>query len=148
MAQKYTESKKASNRKWDAANLDRLSIALPKGQGDAIKSHAATRGESVNGFIGRAISETMDRDAVASQESREFAPSTAVHPTEGTDTQLPPDVLLEASEGAARTGEEVPAFLRRAVKATRVSDSAALAVGEDPAAKWRQREATSQQSEG
>lgn len=63
MAQKYTENKKASNRKWDAANLDRMSIALPKGSRDAIKAHAAARGESVNGFIGRAITETMERDS-------------------------------------------------------------------------------------
>ena len=31
-AQKYTEARKNGNRKWDAANLDRLSLALPKGK--------------------------------------------------------------------------------------------------------------------
>ena len=62
MAQKYTEVRKDGNRRWDAANLDRLSIALPKGSKETIKSHAEKRGESVNGFIGRAISETIDRD--------------------------------------------------------------------------------------
>lgn len=59
---KYTEGVKKSNRAWDAANLDRLSIALPKGSKDEIKAHATGMGESVNGFIGRAISETMERD--------------------------------------------------------------------------------------
>lgn len=59
---KYTEAQKQSAKKWDAANLDRLSIAIPKGEKDTIKAHAAARGESVNGFIGRAIHETMDRD--------------------------------------------------------------------------------------
>ena len=29
---------------------------------DIIKAHAETRGESVNGFINRAIDEAMDRD--------------------------------------------------------------------------------------
>lgn len=29
---------------------------------DKVKAHAETRGESVNGFIKRAISETMERD--------------------------------------------------------------------------------------
>lgn len=58
----YTEAKKRSNRKWDAANLDRVSIAMPKGQKDAIKAHAEAQGESVNGFINRAITETMERD--------------------------------------------------------------------------------------
>lgn len=59
---KYTENKKKSNRKWDAGNLDRLSLALPKGRKDQIKAHAQKRGESVNGFIGRAIDETIKRD--------------------------------------------------------------------------------------
>ncbi len=59
---KYTEAKKAGNRRWDAANLDRLSLAVPKGRKDDIKAHAAARGESVNGFINRAITETMERE--------------------------------------------------------------------------------------
>jgi len=59
---KYTENKKKSNRKWDASNLDRLSLALPKGSKETIKAHAQKRGESVNGFIGRAITETIERD--------------------------------------------------------------------------------------
>lgn len=61
-ARKYTEAQKKSAKKWDAANLDRLSIALPKGQKELIKAHAADRGESVNAFIGRAIDETIKRD--------------------------------------------------------------------------------------
>lgn len=76
----YTEAKKASNQKWDAANLDRLSLAIPKGQKEAIKDHAAAKGESVNGFIWRAIQEAMERDKAAAapqqpQESPEEAPT-------------------------------------------------------------------------
>ena len=59
---KYTAAQKQSARKWDAANLDRISIAVPKGQKDTIKAHAEARGESVNGFVNRAIAETMERD--------------------------------------------------------------------------------------
>ena len=66
MAQ-YTEKKKESNRKWDAANLDRISIALPKGQKDIIKAHAESHGESVNGFISRAIETQMERDKGAGE---------------------------------------------------------------------------------
>lgn len=62
--QKYTAARKEGNRKWDAQNLDRISIALPKGSKDKIKAHAEKRGESINGFVGRAISETMQRDAL------------------------------------------------------------------------------------
>lgn len=57
-----SEAQKKSAAKWDAANLDRLSLALPAGSRDAIKAHAAQRGESVNAFIGRAIRDQMQRD--------------------------------------------------------------------------------------
>lgn len=41
---------------------DRFGLTMPKGDLDVIKAHAEARGESVNAFIGRAISETIDRD--------------------------------------------------------------------------------------
>ena len=34
---KYTEAQKKSAKKWDAANLDRVSVAMPKGKKDDIK---------------------------------------------------------------------------------------------------------------
>ena len=64
-AQKYTEARKEGNRKWDAANLDRVSVAMPKGKKDIIKAHAEARSESVNGFINRAIDEAIERDESA-----------------------------------------------------------------------------------
>ena len=69
-SRKYTEAQKQSARKWDAANLDRISIAVPKGQKDVIKAHAEAHSESVNGFINRAIEETMQRDNAASGASK------------------------------------------------------------------------------
>ena len=48
--------------KYMANNYDRINLTVPKGQKDIIKTHAESRGESVNGFINRAISETMSRD--------------------------------------------------------------------------------------
>ena len=57
-----SEAKKRNNAKWDAAHLDRLSLALPAGSREKIKAHAAGRGESVNAFIGRAIREQIVRD--------------------------------------------------------------------------------------
>ena len=41
---------------------DRINLTVPRGQKDIIQAHAQAQGESVNGFIGRAISETMERD--------------------------------------------------------------------------------------
>ena len=64
MAQKYTDARKEGNRRWDAANLDRISIALPKGRKAEIKAHLDSRGEgeSINAFISRAIDTQMEID--------------------------------------------------------------------------------------
>lgn len=62
---KYTEAQKKSAQKWDAANLDRVSVAMPKGKKDIIKAHAEANSESVNGFINRAIDEAIERDESA-----------------------------------------------------------------------------------
>ena len=62
MAQKYTEARKEGNRKWDAANLDRVSIAMPKGKKDDIKAAAAAAGESMNQYIIAAVDQRIERD--------------------------------------------------------------------------------------
>lgn len=49
--------------KWQAENCERISLVVKKGDKDKIKSHADGRGESLNGFINRAIKETIDRDS-------------------------------------------------------------------------------------
>ena len=41
---------------------DRINLIVPKGQKEVIQAHAQERGESVNGFITRAINETMERE--------------------------------------------------------------------------------------
>ena len=48
---------------------DRINLTVPKGQKEAIKAHAEARGESVNGFIGRVIKETIERDNVPQSAS-------------------------------------------------------------------------------
>ena len=60
--QKYTDARKEGNRKWDAANLDRVSIAMPKGKKDDIKAAAAAVGESMNQYIIHAVEQRMERD--------------------------------------------------------------------------------------
>lgn len=42
--------------------IKRIPLDVPKDKYTQIKEHAADRGESVNGFIKRAIDETIDRD--------------------------------------------------------------------------------------
>ncbi len=42
--------------------LDTLRFRVPRGDGEIIKEHAASQGESLNHFVIRAIKETMERD--------------------------------------------------------------------------------------
>lgn len=51
-----------SINRYMAKAYDRINLTVPKGQKEVIKSHAEAQGESVNGFINRAIEETMERD--------------------------------------------------------------------------------------
>ena len=48
--------------KYMKENYDVYQIRMKKGQKDMIKAHAEARSESVNGFINRAIQETMEQD--------------------------------------------------------------------------------------
>lgn len=48
---------------------DRVNLTIPKGQKETIKAHAETQGESLNAFINRAITETMERDGAATEEA-------------------------------------------------------------------------------
>ena len=50
-----SDKKKASNKKWDAANLDRMSYTLPKGQKATVQAAATAAGESVNEYTQRAL---------------------------------------------------------------------------------------------
>lgn len=63
----------ASHNKYIAKAYDRVNLTLPKGQKEVVQAHAAAHGESVNGFIGRAINEAMERDnlKIAKKEAGE-----------------------------------------------------------------------------
>lgn len=57
-----SEKKKASNARWDAENLKRLSLAVPCQMYDRMKEHTQKTGETMNGFIKRAIDHTIKSD--------------------------------------------------------------------------------------
>ena len=52
----------ASKNKYNEKAYDRINLTVPKGQKEVIKAHAESKGESVNGFIQRAIQTTMEND--------------------------------------------------------------------------------------
>ena len=56
--------------KYVKKKYDRFGLTMPKGDLDTIKAHAEAHSESVNGFINRAIEETMERDKAAPGASK------------------------------------------------------------------------------
>lgn len=48
--------------KWISEKLDRVNLTMKKGKKAEIQTHAEKQGETLNGFINRAITETMERD--------------------------------------------------------------------------------------
>ena len=57
--------------KYMKENYDEIKVRIEKGRKAEIQAHAQALGESVNGFIGRAISETMEHDKAAPAADKE-----------------------------------------------------------------------------
>lgn len=99
-----SEAQKKSAQKWDAANLDRVSIAMPKGMKDTVKAAAAVAGESMNQYI------------IGATEQRINGLQQPAGSPQGDGAILTPAALKTAQEAAQRAGETVPAFVGRAVE--------------------------------
>ena len=56
-----TAETRAKN-KYNASAYDRITVVVPKGDKDQIRTYAQERGESLNAFVCRAIRETMERE--------------------------------------------------------------------------------------
>lgn len=123
-----SKSQQKAVHKYVKANYDRMELTVPKGQKDTIKAHAAAQGESVNGFIGRAISEAMERDGSGS--SSEVRRTTQ----EGIGVSLIPELLEAAQKAAEATGETMEQFMERAVVTQAERDHNSLRLGINPAA--------------
>ncbi|OUM21682.1 hypothetical protein [Butyricicoccus porcorum] len=61
----------AAQNRYIAKAYDRVNLTLPKGRKEEVKAHAEQRGESLNGFIQRAIDETMQRDDTPASDTTE-----------------------------------------------------------------------------
>lgn len=118
-----SERKKASNKKWDDANIERLSIAVPKGERDEIRASAAAAGESINKYIIAAIRARMagaDGGAAPAAEIVQAAQPVA----EAQPGQVLDGAALESAKvAAAAAGETLPAFMARAVRQTADADA-------------------------
>ena len=120
---KYSDARKKANQKWDSANLDRLSLALPKGKKDIIKAHAVAQGASVNGFISSAIDAALSPQKAVEERIGDFTPLVA------------PEDIAKVNAHIERTGEVTSAFISRAISDTIDRDEALLKMGISPARK-------------
>lgn len=62
-----SEAKLRANRKHQQEKLEEIKFRVPKGEKARIQAHAASRGESTNAFIYRAINETIQREGETGQ---------------------------------------------------------------------------------
>jgi len=70
MAKDITAATRAKNKYRDKA-YDQINIVVPKGKKAALQEHATGMGESLNGFVNRAIDETVGRDTTVVPVSHE-----------------------------------------------------------------------------
>jgi predicted HicB family RNase H-like nuclease len=60
-----TKAQQKAVAKYRSKTYDQLKIEVKKGKKESLQAHAAERGESLNGFVNRAIDETVIRDKAA-----------------------------------------------------------------------------------
>lgn len=121
-AQQKAVTKYVKNR------YDRFGLTMPKGNLDAMKAHAEARGESVNGFVNRAITEAMERDVSGGPIK---APGAA---QSGGGISLPHETMEAVQRAAEATGEGLEQFVERAVATQVERDHTSLRLGINPAA--------------
>lgn len=100
-----SKAQKSATAKYESKAYDKVLVRMPKGRKDEIQTFAAQTGESVNGFIKRAIGEAMGE-----------SPQKPAGAPQGMGAILTPAALKTAQEAAQRAGETVPAFVSRAVE--------------------------------
>ncbi len=59
---KISKAQQKAVNKYVKNNYDRINVTFPKGQKKKLREHAQKQNESVNAFIVRSVSETMERD--------------------------------------------------------------------------------------
>lgn len=57
-----SKSQRKAVAKYNAKAYDEIKIRVYKGEKEKIKAHAEQNGESINGFVNRAIDEAMQRE--------------------------------------------------------------------------------------
>lgn len=107
-----------SIKRYEDKAYDKVLVRMPKGQKEIIQAHAEANGESVNGFINRAIGEAMGTNPRKGHQEPAGAHG-------GSGYILTPTAAKTAQEAAQRAGETVPAFVERAVETQAQRDKVA-----------------------
>ena len=116
-----SKAQQRSVNKYVKENYDRINVTFSKGRKDVIKAFADAQGESVNGFITRAVNAAMSGEQAA-----------------GDHTPAPlvtPEQFVKISEHIKRTGETPDEFVGRAIEDTIARDAVSLSMGINPARK-------------
>ena len=93
-------------QKWQAANVDRLSVVVPKGERDKIKAAAAAAGESVNAYIIAAIRARMSGTPAHVPETHPAAEQPSAKPKQ-PQRPTPEDLLEQQKKNLAERVEEI-----------------------------------------
>ncbi len=56
-----SEARRRANDKW-REKFELIQFRVPKGKKQVLQKHAAERGESLNGFLNRAVDQTLSSD--------------------------------------------------------------------------------------
>ena len=116
-----------SIKRYEDKAYDKVLVRMPKGRKDEIQIFAAQTGESVNGFINRAIGEAMGE-----------SPQKPAGAAQGIDAILTPETLKTAQDAAQAAEETLSEFISRAVDTQAKRDKVMFAM--------RQKELTSAQA--
>lgn len=90
--------------RYEAANYDRILLRLPKGQRETVKAQADAAGKSLNAYL----------IGLIEGETPAPAPQAPQHIT--------PEALEQASQAAQAAGEELEAWIARAISDTAARD--------------------------
>ena len=105
----YSEAKKAYNVQYVKDKIKRIPLDVQREHYERIKAAADVAGESVNGYVKRAIDERMERYNTG-------GPQDAVGAVQGAGVSLPSATLKTAQEAAQAAGMETELFISRAVE--------------------------------
>ncbi len=108
----------------------RVEIRMNAEQRTAIQAHAEAHSESVNGFINRAIAETMERDGGGMPLQPILR---GVEAVQGGGVVLPSETIETAQKAAEAAGEAPAVFIARAVDTQAKRDNSSLRMGINPA---------------